>query len=265
MEKICYNIGQNKPDGRKECRTRMMEIRELIREGKSKRIYATNEPDKAVVYFKDEAMAFRGLKRGRIFGKGEVNNAVCRTLFTLLEQHGIKTHYLCPLDGRQSLVRLVQMVPVEVKVRNRVAGSLEQRLGLPLGTPLHTPVVEYMLKNDVLEDPMVNVSHIRAMQLATTEEMALITRTALRINEILMGYMREIDVELIDFQLEFGRVGGEMLLADDISPDSARFWDARTHEPLDIDRFRRDLGNAEQAYQELLRRMMGASAEEVAN
>lgn len=251
----------NKPWGRKERTIRMIEVRELIREGKSKRLYATADPAQAVLYFKDEAMAFHGLKRGRILGKGEVNNAICRTLFTLLEQHGIRTHFLRTLDSRQSLVKRVEMLPVEIKVRNRVAGSLAERLGLPLGTKLHTPVVEFLLKNEALGEPMVNISHIRAMQLASAEEMQFIVDTALEVNGILMGYMREIGVELIDFQLEFGRADGEMLLADDISPDSARFWDARTHEPMDIDRFRRDLGNAEQAYQELLARMMGAGDE----
>lgn len=248
--------------GRKGRRARMIEICQLIREGKSKRLYATANPEQAVVYFKDEAMAFHGLKRGRILGKGEVNNAVCRTLYGLLEKHGIKTHYLRQLDSRQSLVYRLEMLPVEVKVRNRVAGSLMERLGLPMGSQLPTPVVEFILKNDALDDPMINVSHIRALQLATAEEMQFITDTALEINRILTEYMREIGVELIDFQLEFGRKGNEILLGDDISPDSARFWDARTHEPLDIDRFRRDLGNAEQAYQELLRRMMGAFPEE---
>lgn len=235
----------------------MVEICELLREGKSKRVYATSDPGLAVVYFKDEAMAFHGLKRGRILGKGEVNNTVCRTIFELLEKNGVKTHYVRQLDSRQCLVKRTEMLPIEVKVRNRVAGSLGKRLGLPLGTLLHVPVVEYLLKNEALENPMINISHIRAMQLATAEEMDAITETALKINTILSDYMKEIHVELIDFQLEFGRLGDEMLLADDISPDSARFWDASTHEPLDIDRFRRDLGNAEQAYQELLHRMMG--------
>lgn len=240
----------------------MLQTTELIREGKSKRVYATDDPALAVVYFKDEAMAFHGLKRGRILGKGEVNNAICRTIFTLLEEHGVATHYIRQLDSRQSLIRRVEMLPVEIKVRNRVAGSLGRRIGLPEGTLLHCPVVEFMLKNEALENPMLNISHIQTLQLATREEMDAITDMALKINGILQEYMREINVELIDFQLEFGRCNGQMILADEISPDTARFWDACTHEPMDIDRFRRDLGNAEQGYQELLRRMMGAAGDE---
>lgn len=235
-----------------------VEIRELLREGKSKQVYATDDPDLAVVYFKDEAMAFHGLKRGRIVGKGEVNNAVCQKLFTMLARHGVKVDYVAPLDARGCIVKRTDMLPIEVKVRNRVAGSLSRRLGLPIGTALHVPVVEFLLKNEAQDNPLINISHICAMQMATAEEMDGITKAALQINEILSQYMRKIGVELIDFQLEFGRFHGEMLLADDISPDSARFWDAKTHEPLDIDRFRRDLGNAEQAYQELWRRMMEA-------
>ncbi len=236
----------------------MLQVCELIREGKSKRIYATNDPSLAVVYYKDEAMAFHGLKRGRIWGKGEVNNAVCRTIFTLLEKNGVATHFVRQLDSRQSLIRRVEMVPMEVKVRNRVAGSLTRRIGLPEGTLLHMPVVEFLLKNEALDNPLLNISHIQALQLANRAEIDEMTATALKVNHILQEYMREIGVELIDFQLEFGRMDGKLLVADDISPDTARFWDARTHEPMDIDRFRRDLGGTEQAYQELLARMMGA-------
>lgn len=236
----------------------MLQVCELIREGKSKRIYATNDSSLAVVYYKDEAMAFHGLKRGRIWGKGEVNNAVCRTIFTLLEQNGVPTHFVRQLDSRQSLIRRADMVPMEVKVRNRVAGSLTRRIGLPEGTLLHMPVVEFLLKNEALDNPLLNISHIQALQLADRAEIDEMTSTALKVNHILQEYMREIGVELIDFQLEFGRLDGKLLVADDISPDTARFWDARTHEPMDIDRFRRDLGGTEQAYQELLARMMGA-------
>ena len=235
----------------------MLHTCELIREGKSKRIYATDDPDLAVVYFKDEAMAFHGLKRGRIVGKGEVNNAICRTLFGLLEKEGIETDYVAMLDPRQSVIRRVEMLPIEVKVRNRAAGSLMERIGLQLGAKLEPPVVEFLYKDEELDMPMINISHIRAMALATEEEMRFITETALKVNRILTEYMRTISVELIDLQLEFGRYHGRIVLADDISPDSARFWDARTMEPMDIDRFRRDLGGAEQGYRELLRRMMG--------
>ena len=235
----------------------MLEMGRLLTEGKGKRVYATSDPEKAIVYFKDEAMAYHGLKRGRILGKGEVNNAVCRHIYEMLESHGVETHFIRQLDARQSLIKRVEMIPLTFKVRNRVAGSLTRRIGLPTGTVLEPPVLELFLKDDYLENPLVNISHILAMKLATQEEMDEICRTALRVNDIITAYMKEIGVEVIDFKLEFGRFEGRILVADEISPDTARFWDMRTHEPLDIDRFRRDLGNAEQAYQELLHRMMG--------
>ena len=235
----------------------MVEVKQLLAEGKGKRIYATDDPRKAVVYFKDEAMAFHGLKRGRILGKGEVNNAVSRQFFRPLKKNGIENHYLEQIDSRQSLVWRAEMIPVEVKVRNRAAGSLSRRLGLSTGTVLEPPVLELFLKDEYLENPLVNISHILAMKLATKAEMDEICQTALRVNDIITAYMKEIGVEVIDFKLEFGRFEGRILVADEISPDTARFWDGRTHEPLDIDRFRRDLGNVEQAYQELLHRMMG--------
>lgn len=236
----------------------MLQPKEILVEGKSKRIYATDDPELAVVYFKDEAMAFHGLKRGRILGKGEVNNAICRTIFTLLEKQGVATDYVQQLDSRQSIIKRVEMLPVEIKVRNRVAGTLTKRLGIREGTPLPRPVIEFMYKNEELENPMLNVSHIIAMQMATQLEMDYITDVALKVNDILQAYMRKIGVELIDFQLEFGRYHGQMIVADEISPDTARFWDMETREPMDIDRFRRDLGDVEQGYQELLQRMMGA-------
>ena len=235
----------------------MAEVGELLTEGKGKRVYATEDPETAIVYFKDEAMAFHGLKRGRILGKGEVNNAVCRHIYELLERHGVKTHFLRQLDGRQSLVKRVEIIPVCVKVRNRVAGGLAQRINLPTGMRLNPTVIEFCLKNEELEDPLVNATHVRALGLATAEELDFISETAARVNGILTDFLAEIGIELIDFKMEFGRYHGEILVADEISPDTARFWDARTHEPLDIDRFRRDLGNVEQAYQEVLHRMMG--------
>ena len=240
----------------------MIQTCELIREGKSKRIYATTDPTRAVVYFKDEAMAYHGLKRGRILGKGEVNNAVCRTFFELLSRHGIPNHFVECLDSRQSLICRCEMIPLGVKVRNRVAGSLIARTALPAGIVLDPPVVEFVYKNvDAMEKPLVNISHILAMKLATRAEMDYITDVALQINEIITAYMREIDIEMVDFTLEFGRYQGQILVADEISPDVARFWDMKTREPLDIDRFRRDLGDTEKAYQELLHRMMGMEDE----
>ena len=235
----------------------MLQTGELIREGKTKRIYATDDPRLAVLYFKDEAMAYHGLKRGRILGKGEVNNQVCRTFFQLLTENGVPNHFVRQLDNRQSVIYRCDVIPVKVKVRNRVAGNLAERLELEEGRPLNPPVVEFLLKNSQAEDALINITHILAMRLATREEMDYITHTALRVNELISEYMREIGIEVIDFALEFGRFEGEILVADEISPDVARFWDLRTGERLDIDRFRRDLGDAEQAYQELLHRMMG--------
>ncbi|MCH5286158.1 MAG: phosphoribosylaminoimidazolesuccinocarboxamide synthase [Christensenellaceae bacterium] len=235
----------------------MAEAGMLLTEGKGKRLYATDDPETAIVYFKDEAMAFHGLKRGRILGKGEVNNAVCGHIYAMLERHGVKTHFLKQLDGRQSLVKRVEIIPVCVKVRNRVAGGLAQRINLPTGMRLNPTVIEFCLKSEELEDPLVNFTHIRALGLATAEELEFISQTAARVNGILTDFLAEIGIELIDFKMEFGRYHGEIVVADEISPDTARFWDARTHEPLDIDRFRRDLGNVEQAYQEVLHRMMG--------
>lgn len=235
----------------------MLEIGELLKEGKSKRIYATNDPETAVIYFKDEALAYHGLKRGRILGKGEVNNQVCKHIFTLLEEHGVKTHFVRQLDERQSVVKRLEMIPLGVKVRNLCAGSLTERVGLPVGTRLDPPVCEVTLKDDELDNPLINLSHVRALGIATAEEFYHIRATALEVNRILSAYMQKIGIELIDFKLEFGRYHGEILVADEITPDTARFWDMRTHECLDIDCFRRDLGDAEQAYQEVLHRMMG--------
>ena len=234
-----------------------MELGKLLTEGKGKRVYATDDPDQAIVYFKDEAMAFHGLKRGRILGKGEVNNAISEQFFKMLEENGIPTHYLRRLDARQSLVKRCQILPVSVKVRNRVAGSLAKRIGLPTGTKLDTTVIELELKGSEMHYPLINITHVEALHLATREEMNYVIETARKINQILSDFTSEIGVELVDFKLEFGRYHGQLLVADEISPDSARFWDARTHEPMDLDRFRRDLGGVEQAYQDLLHRMMG--------
>lgn len=234
-----------------------MKIGELIREGKGKRVYATDDKDLAVVYFKDEAIAYQGLKRGRILGKGEINNAICQHLFTLLAQQGVDNHFVRKVDARQSLVKKVDIIPVALKVRNIVAGSLVGRIGYPEGTHLANTVFEFDLKNDELENPLVNHTHITAMGLATLEELEAMCEMGQRVNDILTAYMNDINVELIDIKLEFGRFEGKLMLADEISPDTCRFWDANTHEALGIDRFRRDLGDVEQAYEELLSRMMG--------
>ena len=235
----------------------MTSITDIITEGKGKRVYATESPDEAVVYYKDEAIAFHGLKRGRIIGKGEINNRICENLFTLLAQQGVPNHFIRRIDDRSSLVKRVEIIPVVVKVRNIVAGSLARRTGYPEGTRLRNTVIEYCLKDSDLDDPLVNLTHITAMSLATEEEVRTMERIAMRVNGILTEVLREINIELIDFKLEFGRFHGEVLLSDEISPDTCRFWDACTHEPLDIDRFRRDLGDVEDAYREVLHRLTG--------
>ena len=236
----------------------MPEIGAVLREGKGKKIYTTDNPDEAIVFFKDEAMSFHGLKRGRILGKGEVNNQVCEHLFTLLAENGIESHFIRRIDARHSLIRRCEMLPFTVKIRNRVAGQLSVRTGLPVGMKLEQPVVEYVMRDTEMEvDPMINHTHIYAMKAATPEEMAQIDSISLRINDLLTAYLREINIELIDFKLQFGRFHGRILVADEITPDTARFWDSKTHEPLDKDRFRRDMDNVAEAYQEVLHRMMG--------
>ena len=221
---------------------------EMMYEGKAKQVFATDDPTLAVIHYKDDATAFNGLKKGTIVGKGVVNNLVSNHLF---EQ----------LNERDSVVRRVSIVPIEVIVRNIAAGSLSKRLGLPEGTKLKTTVLEYCYKNDDLGDPMINDYHIAAMELATKDEMAQIAAMALKVNELLTAYLKDLGIELIDFKLEFGRFNGEILLADEISPDTCRFWDSKTGEKLDKDRFRRDLGHVEDAYQEILRRLMGGHEE----
>lgn len=234
-----------------------MKIGDLILEGKGKKIYETDDPGLLVVSFKDEAMAFHGLKRGRIVGKGEINNEICCHIFTLLSSQGIPNHYVEKLDARRSIIKRVAIVPVAVKVRNIVAGSLARRIGYAEGTRLKSTVLECNLKDEELENPLINASHIRAMGLVTMEELDTMYQMALKVNDILTAHLKDIGIELIDFKLEFGRLNGDIILADEISPDTCRFWDAKTHEPLDLDRFRRDLGNVEQGYQEVLHRLMG--------
>ena len=226
---------------------------EMMYEGKAKQVFATDDPTLAVIHYKDDATAFNGLKKGTIVGKGVVNNLVSNHLFKMLEANGVKTHLVEQLNERDSVVRRVSIVPIEVIVRNIAAGSLSKRLGLPEGTKLKTTVLEYCYKNDDLGDPMINDYHIAAMELATKDEMAQIAAMALKVNELLTAYLKDLGIELIDFKLEFGRFNGEILLADEISPDTCRFWDSKTGEKLDKDRFRRDLGHVEDAYQEILR------------
>ena len=233
----------------------MSEITNLIAEGRAKRLYATEKADEAVVYYRDETVAFHGLKRGRIIGKGEINNLICEYMFTLLTENGVPNHFIRRIDNRCSLVKRVEIIPVTVKVRNIVAGSLAKRIGQPDGTHLRNTVIEYNLKDSEQDDPLVNLTHITALGLATPEEIQRMEEISLKVNQIVGECMRDINIELIDFKLEFGRFEGEVLLADEVSPDTCRFWDAKTNEKLDKDRFRRDMGGVENAYQEIMRRL----------
>ena len=231
---------------------------EMMYEGKAKQVFATDDPTLAIIHYKDDATAFNGLKKGTIVGKGVVNNLVSNHLFRMLEKNGIETHLVEQINERDSVVRRVSIVPVEVIVRNIAAGSLSKRLGLPEGTPLKRTVIEYCYKNDDLGDPMVNEYHIAAMEWVSKPELDKIAAYALKINDLLRKYFKGLNIDLVDFKLEFGiTADGELVLADEISPDTCRFWDSKTHEKLDKDRFRRDLGGVEEAYQEIIRRLMG--------
>ena len=227
-------------------------------EGKAKKVFATDNPDYCIVSYKDDATAFNGLKKGTILGKGVINNRVTNHLMRLLEKNGVPTHLVEELNDRETLVKRVSIVPLEVIVRNIAAGSLSKRLGLPEGVKMGSTVLEYCYKNDDLGDPMVNEYHILAMGWATKEEIDLIASYSFKVNQVLSEYLKEANIELIDFKLEFGKTKeGQIVLADEISPDTCRFWDSTTHEKLDKDRFRRDLGGVEDAYQEIMRRLLG--------
>ena len=235
-----------------------MEKREQLYEGKAKKVYATDDPELVIVSYKDDATALNGLKRGTIAGKGVINNRVTNHLMKMLEKEGIPTHFVEEISDRETVVKKVSIVPLEVIVRNIAAGSLAKRLGLPEGTKLGKTVLEYCYKDDALGDPMVNEYHIAAMGWATREEMDLIASYSLKINEILTAYLKDLNIELIDFKLEFGKLSdGTIVLADEISPDTCRFWDSVTKEKLDKDRFRRDMGGVEDAYHEIMKRLMG--------
>ncbi len=235
-----------------------MEKTVQLYEGKAKKVFATDDPDCCIVSYKDDATAFNGLKKGTISGKGAINNRVTNYLMKLLEKNGIPTHFVKELNDRETVVKKVKIVPLEVIVRNIAAGSLSKRLGVPEGTKLASTVLEYCYKDDALGDPMVNEYHILAMGWATKEELDLIASYALKINEVLSDYLKDVNIELIDFKLEFGKTSdGKIVLADEISPDTCRFWDSVTKEKLDKDRFRRDLGGVENAYHEVLKRLLG--------
>lgn len=233
-----------------------MEKLQQLYEGKAKKVFTTEDPDLLIVSYKDDATAFNGEKKGTIIGKGVVNNRVTNHLMKYLEANGIPTHFVEELNDRETVVKRVKIVPLEVIVRNIAAGSLAKRLGLEEGTPLKRTVLEYCYKDDALGDPMVNEYHILAMEYATEQELKLIADYSLRINELLGKYFAELGVRLIDFKLEFGRTAdGDIVLADEISPDTCRFWDTATGMKLDKDRFRRDLGGVEDAYNEIMKRV----------
>jgi len=237
-----------------------MDRGELLYEGKAKRVYRTADPDLLIQHFKDDATAFNAQKRGTIAGKGIVNNRVSGVLFDLLEHHGVATHFVRRLSERDMLVKACQIVKIEVVVRNVVAGSLATRLGRAEGEPVAAPILEHYLKDDALGDPLVNDWHIRFLELASPDEVAAINGVALQVNDILRAYLAARDIVLVDFKLEFGRHHGRMLLADEIGPDTCRLWDKSTGRKLDKDRFRRDLGSVEEAYEEVGRRICGLAA-----
>ncbi|BDU50718.1 phosphoribosylaminoimidazolesuccinocarboxamide synthase [Haliovirga abyssi] len=233
-----------------------MEKKELLYEGKAKRVYGTDEKDLVIQEFKDDATAFNGEKKGTIVGKGVVNNKITSILFKLLEENGVHTHLVEVLDDRNMLIKKVEIVKLEVIIRNIAAGSFSKRYGVEEGVVFDSPTIEFSYKEDALGDPLLNDYHALALKLATKEEIEKIKNYAFKINEILKKYFDDRNVILVDFKLEFGRTSdGEIILADEISPDTCRFWDKKTKEKLDKDRFRRNLGNVESAYKEMLKRL----------
>ena len=235
-----------------------MEKREQLYEGKAKKVYATDDPNLVIVSYKDDATAFNGLKKGTIVGKGVVNNKVTNHLMQLLEKEGVPTHFVEELSDRDTVVKHVSIVPLEVIIRNISAGSFAKRFGVEEGIVFDEPTIEFSYKNDDLGDPLMNAYHARALKLATAEEIETIKAMAFKVNEVLKAFFKAVNVDLVDFKLEFGRLNdGTIVLADEISPDTCRFWDSTTHEKLDKDRFRRDLGNVEDAYSEMMRRILG--------
>ncbi len=234
-----------------------MEKREQLYEGKAKKVFATDNADVVLVSYKDDATAFNGLKKGQIAGKGVINNRCTNLIFKMLEKHGIPTHYIEEVSPTDTFVKKVQIVPLEVIVRNVAAGSFSKRYGVEEGTPLKSTGFEFSYKNDDLGDPMINDFYALSLGLATREEIKTIEDMAFKINDLLIGFFKKIGLDLIDFKLEFGRYKGQIILADEISPDTCRLWDSVTHEKLDKDRFRRDLGGVEEAYEEVMRRLTG--------
>lgn len=232
-----------------------MEKRELLYEGKAKKVFTTDVEDVLMVSYKDDATAFNGEKKGTIVGKGVINNRMTNHIFKMLEEKGIPTHYVEEINDRETFVKKVEIVPLEVIVRNVAAGSFSKKLGIEEGFKLLEPTLEFSYKNDELGDPMINDYYAIAIGAATREEIDTITDLVFQINKALCQYFLEVGIELIDFKVEFGRYKGQIILADEISPDTCRLWDSKTHDKLDKDRFRRDLGNVEDAYQEVFKRL----------
>jgi len=235
-----------------------MDKLDQIYEGKAKRVFATPDPNLCIVDYKDDATAFNGEKKGTIIGKGAVNNRLSNHLMALLEKEGVPTHFVEEINDRETVVKKVTIVPLEVIIRNIAAGSFSKRYGVEEGKLLKMPTIEFSLKDDDLGDPLINEFHALALELATKEEIETIVDLAFKVNTFLINYFIKRDIILVDFKLEFGRTSdGKIVLADEISPDTCRFWDKNTLEKLDKDRFRRDLGNVENAYAEMLKRVIG--------
>ena len=234
-----------------------MEKRAQLYEANPKKVYATDNADVVIVDYKDDATAFNGLKKGTIAGKGVINNKMSNMMFKIMESKGIPTHLVEELSDRETAVKKVEIVPLEVIIRNTAAGSFSKRLGVPEGKKLPVTVLEFSYKNDDLGDPLINDYHALAMELATPEEIETIKNMAFKVNEVMKEFFKTLNIDLIDFKLEFGRFHGQIILADEISPDTCRFWDMTTGEKLDKDRFRRDMGGVEDAYKEVFARLTG--------
>ena len=232
-----------------------MEKLDMLYEGKAKKVFKTDDEKLLIVDYKDDATAFNGLKKGQILGKGVINNKMTNIILKYLADNGIENHLVEELSDRETLVKRVSIVPLEVIIRNVAAGSFSKRFGVEEGTALKNPILEFSYKNDALGDPMINTYQALAIGVATKEEIDSIAEQALKINELLKKFLLNVGIKLIDFKIEFGRYDGRVILADEISPDTCRLWDAETNEKLDKDRFRRDLGNVEEAYQEVWRRI----------
>ena len=239
-----------------------MQKKEQLYEGKAKKVYSTENPDYVIVSYKDDATAFNGLKKGTIVGKGVINNKMSNMMMKMLEGKGIPTHLVEQIDDRNTVVKKVEIVPLEVIIRNVAAGSFSKRYGVPEGTKFSAPTIEFSYKNDELGDPLINDYHALALNLASAEEIETIKNMAFSVNEAMKAFFKELNIDLIDFKLEFGRFKGQIVLADEISPDTCRFWDKGSldttkHVSLDKDRFRRDLGGVEDAYAEIFKRIGG--------